>query len=316
LQGHPSIPAATVARVRGIAVKIGYKPDLRVRTLMARISQRRALPEREILAFVHVSLPRKEGKPEAHPHYYHRAIFEGARQRAEELGAVLEEFRLEESGLTPLRLAQILRTRGITGIIFSPSALDLVVNLNWEWHHFACAIIGNTEWVPLLHRAGHNHFRSMWLALQQLRQEGFERPAAIINRNVHERIHGMHFAAFLANHLLQEKASSLVQFGLPGEVSRLRPWTGKLKPDALIVSWQVDAGGVRALQKIAPTARRMVTLDWRAQGALAGMDACHEEIAARAVELVVAQLHRNERGVPTHPTTLLLDGIWRAEATP
>jgi hypothetical protein len=29
------------------------------------------------------------------------------------------------------------------------------------------------------------------------------------------------------------------------------------------------------------------------------------------VDLMVAQLHRNERGVPAHPPTLLLEGEWR-----
>jgi LacI family transcriptional regulator len=34
-------------------------------------------------------------------------------------------------------------------------------------------------------------------------------------------------------------------------------------------------------------------------------------VAASAVDLVVAQLHRNERGAPAHPTTLLLEGEWK-----
>lgn len=35
-----------------------------------------------------------------------------------------------------------------------------------------------------------------------------------------------------------------------------------------------------------------------------------EAIGATAVEVVVGQVHRNERGEPKIPNTLLLPGIW------
>jgi hypothetical protein len=36
-------------------------------------------------------------------------------------------------------------------------------------------------------------------------------------------------------------------------------------------------------------------------------------VGASAVELVMAQLHRNERGVPRHPTSVMLEGEWEEE---
>lgn len=42
-----------------------------------------------------------------------------------------------------------------------------------------------------------------------------------------------------------------------------------------------------------------------------GIDTRPEKMGAAAVELVVGQIHRNERGSPQIPHTLLLDGIWR-----
>jgi LacI family transcriptional regulator len=62
LRGHPSIPAATVARVRQIAAKMDYRPDLRVSSLMATIRRSRPLAQRETLAFVWVNTPRKTAK--------------------------------------------------------------------------------------------------------------------------------------------------------------------------------------------------------------------------------------------------------------
>jgi len=35
-----------------------------------------------------------------------------------------------------------------------------------------------------------------------------------------------------------------------------------------------------------------------------------EAIGGAAVDMVVGQIHRNERGAPTSPHTLLLDSVW------
>ena len=312
LRGHPSIPATTVERVRRLATKIGYQPDLRVASLMAHIRRNQSPLGRETLAFVWVSTQQGEIFPTYHQ-YYLRTLLAGARQRAEQLGCTLAEFWLEEPGMTPRRLAEILRTRGITGVIFSPAMHDLAIALDWDWSGFAAVIIGNTEWRPVLHRVGHYHYRSMWLTLQRLREEGCARPATILNRSIHERIHGVHLAAFQVNHPAPEMAPGLVQFTLPGDFSGLRPWPRRDGPDALIVGWPVDARASAKLRALVPGVRRVVTLDWQPHGALPGMDVCNDIIAAGAVELVVAQLHRNERGVPQHPASHLVDGVWREE---
>lgn len=310
LRGHPAIPAETVARVRRLAEKIGYRPDLRVASLMSHIRRQQSPWARETLAFVWVSTHLDVIFPPYHQHYLN-TVLAGARRRAEQLGCTLAEFWLDEPGMTPRRQGEILKARGITGVVFSPAMHDLAVTLDWEWSSFACAIIGNTEWRPNLHRAGHHHYRSMWQAVQRLREEGWQRPATILSPSIHQRTHGVHAAAFQVNHPSPELAEGLVQFGLPEEHAGLKPWQRRLAPDALIVGWPVDKAVARELRALVPSARRVVTLDWQPQGVLPGIDVRNEEIAANAVDLVVAQLHRNERGVPALPTTLLLDGVWR-----
>jgi LacI family transcriptional regulator len=310
LRGHPRIPAATIARVRALAEKIGYRPDARVATLMAHVRRSRLPDKRETLAFVWVSTYPGEKFPPYHEHYL-RTILAGATSRAQALGCVLAEFWLDAPGMTSARLAGILRSRGITGVVFSPAMHDLAIKLDWPWDTFACAIIGNTDWSPGLHRAGHHHYRSMWLALQRLRGEGFRRPATVLSPTIHDRIHGVHAAAFQINHPSPELARQLIQFALPEDCRGLERWSQRIAPDALIAGWPVDAPTARSLRRVAPTARCVVTLDWQPGGALAGIDVGNEHIAASAVDLVVGQLHRHERGVPTNPATLLLDGVWR-----
>jgi LacI family transcriptional regulator len=311
LRGHPSIPPVTVEKVRRLAAEMGYKPDLRISSLMATIRRSRPLTSRETLAFVWINTPRKTDKLPVHLQHYVRVILQGAQQRADQLGCALEEFWLDEREMRPHRLNQILSARGISGVIISPAASDKAVSIDWDWGAFACAIIGNTDCSPELHRSAHYHYRSVWLTLERLREEGYVRPAAILSRSVQDRIHSMQLAAFLTNHPTQKIAAASACFSDPEKFGELEPWLRKLSPDALILGWPVNQRIAEQLRELAPRARRLVTLEWQPQGVLPGMDPCNEAIAANAVDLVIAQLHRNELGLPSRPTTLLLDGLWR-----
>ncbi|MBC8010450.1 MAG: hypothetical protein H7067_10170 [Burkholderiales bacterium] len=61
-------------------------------------------------------------------------------------------------------------------------------------------------------------------------------------------------------------------------------------------------------------AERTVLLDWRAGEGASGIDQGYDAIAASAVDLVVAQLSHNERGLPDPPQMLLFPGRWRGGA--
>ncbi len=311
LRGDPSIPAATVERVRRLASEMGYRPDPRISSLMATIRRSRSLATRETLAFIWINTPSKTDSLPVHLQHYVKVILKAARQRAEQLGSGLEEFWLGERGMTTTRLNHILQTRGISGVIISPAASTHEITLNWDWHVLASVIIGNTDIAPVINRAAHYHYRSVWQTLQRLRGEGLSRPAAIFSEIVQGKIHRMQHAAFVTNHPTPGIANNSVRFCEPDDLEGLRPWLRKMKPDALLLGWQVGKRTRDQLQALAPEARRIVTLDWHPHGVLPGIDPCNEAIAANAVDLVVAQLHRNERGISGHPTTLLLDGVWR-----
>lgn len=311
LRGHPSIPARTVERVRQVAAKMNYRPDLRVSSLMATIRRGRPLARPETLALVWVNTPKQTDTLPIHLQHYVQVLLQAARQRAEQLGSGIEEFWLGRDGLTPRRLHSILRARGISGVLISPAASNQGVAIDWDWHALAPVIIGSTEITPVINRTAHYHFRSVWQTLDRLRREGRTRPAAIFSETVQGRIHRMQHAAFITHHPAPAMAHNAVRFGEPGDFGKLGPWLKKIRPDALMLGWQVDCNGLEQLRGLAPQAQRIVTLDWHPHGVLPGIDPCNEVIASHAVDLVIAQLHRHESGVVPHPTTLLLDGVWR-----
>src|SRR5262249_35265590 len=107
LRGHPSIPAQTVARVRELAAALDYKPDLRIKSLMATIRRRHVPSRPEPLAFVWIQTPRQKEKMAPHLLHFAEANLAGARRRAGQLGCSLEEFWLDESEMKPERLNRI-----------------------------------------------------------------------------------------------------------------------------------------------------------------------------------------------------------------
>lgn len=311
LRGHPSIPRRTVDRVRRVAAELGYRQDLRIGSLMSAIRKGRLSTRREPLAFLWLGTPKNRERLQPYVAHFSEAVIAGARRRAEQLNCALEQFWLDEGNMRPDRLNRILRTRGIAGCVISTAASTEPVKLDWDWSPFATALVGHTEFAPQLHRSAHHHYLGMCSALRRLRDEGWQKPAAILGGTIQRRIHNMQTAAFLANHPLSLSAPRLLQLSEPNQLSKLAPWPDGETPDSLILQWQIDAELLRALLKKMPTIKRAVTLDWYPHGALPGIDPTYDVLAERAVDLVVEQLHNNECGIPERPRIMLFEGLWR-----
>lgn len=316
LRGHPRFSAATIARVQRAAAELGYKPDLRIKSLMTAIRHRTTRRSREPLAFIWLQTPRQKTKLAPHILYFAEAVRDGARRRAHELGCSLEEFWLEDGEMRPERLHQILRSRGITGCVLCTAASNAPVVLDWDWSPFATVLVGATEFSPTLHRSAHHHYRSLCSTLRRLRDEGWRRPAAVLSQSVQKRTHQAQVAAFLAQHPEPRLALDLYRLSQPEAFAAMEPWPAELAPDALIVGWQLDAPTLAVLRTKVPTARRIVTLDWYPHGVLPGIDPMYGELSARAVDLVVEQLHRNSLGIPQLPMNVLAEGVWREPPAP
>lgn len=305
LRGSPRVDAATMARVKAAAERLGYRADPRVGSLMARIRGAKALHDQETLAFVWVGATRDDRRRDR----FSVRSFAGAKRRAEELGCALEEFFLNAEGMTAARLEKILVTRGITGVVFSAPHHLMDVRVDWNWAHFAAARIGSSDFSPPLHRVESNHYRNMLTAMAKLGEAGCRRPAVVLFELLHRRLHGMHQAAFMASHPTIGDSLDLCLPGFPEDGAKVKAWLEKTRADAFCFVMNPPDETLRWLRTL-PNLKRMVTLDTPKRG-LPGILIRDELIGASAVDLVVAQLHRNERGVPEHPTSVLLEGEWR-----
>lgn len=316
LRNSPKIPPATREHVQAVARELGYRPNPRVASLMAHIRRAHARPASERLAFVWVHTARAKAARDP----FLRAVFTGARDRAGQMGFALEEFWTNDAGMTDQRLEQILRARGIVGVVLSPVTTDeATITLGWDWRHFAPAVIGNVTWTPELHHAGHHHYLGMRMALLELAKLGCTRPVALIEQKTNERAKRAWEAAFLTHHPDTQSAPTLVRVleGNAHDGDKAAAWLRASRADALIMSDAalLNAPGLRSAAK--KLGLLPVTLYWSKDTPrdMGGIDQCYDRVSAHAVDLVAAQLNANETGVPDLPRMMLFPGRWVAPRT-
>lgn len=308
LRSDPRIRQKTRSRVQAVAARLGYRPNPRFSALMSHIRNSRPVATGERIAFVWVHTPRAESTKDP----FLQRVFHGANIRADALGYRLEQFWTADRGMTDRRLSQVLKSRGIVGVLLSPVMHEAEVTLDVEWSCFAPAVIGSARWNPELHHAGHHHFLAMRLALRELEKCGCRRPAGIIDADTNERAKRAWEAAFLAHHPSPASARKLVRVWTVENLADAAAWFIRSKADALIVSDTalLETPGLRAACRA--RGARIATLHWRADTPpeIGGVDQSYDQIAAQAVDLVAAQLNANETGVPPWPHMLLFPGRW------
>jgi len=297
LRNDPRQSAAMRAQVQAVATRLGYRPDP---FISAWVSSRWGRTERELgtIACIHVQSGGIWSQ-----------LLAGAEARAQVHGYRLEEFKIKEAGVTMTRLSRILVSRGIRGVCIAPLPEKGMLTLDWA--EFACATIGHSLENPHLHRASPDQFQGMGLVLQKVRAEGYRNIGLCLDRRVNIKVNGNWQARALLfaeqnpdcrlNVLLVDKAKAKEEF--------VR-WFKRCRPDVLVGSEDFVVRWAKELGLAVP----IRLLAWSAESGCAGVDERRGEVGAAAIDLIVEQLRRNERGVPEVPKLVLIEGVWREAA--
>lgn len=306
LRNSPQVSRATCLKVQSLARELGYRPNTRVAGLMSHIRQAHSRQAIETIAFIWVDCDRLRSQQ---THFFQLLIF-GARKRADQIGYKLQEFWLEDPGMSPRRIRDILLAQGITGIIFSAATMHDSINLGIDLSPFASAVIGSTSWTPECHRTAHDHYGGMMECLSQLSQTGIERPAAIIDPSVNERCRRSYEAAF-NTFAPQPTPSRYLRLTRWRDGEEMVGWLRSLKTDGLIINSYRYLGEELVKRLQSEMGLPIVSLYLRPNDPdMWGIDQCYDQIAANAVDLVAGQLNNNEYGTPTFPHVLHFSGRW------
>jgi len=310
LRNHASIPAATRERVREIADRLGYRPNALVSALMSHLQTGR--DERRIARIAVIDAWPLDVGWKAYLLFAQQAA--GMQARAHALGYALEEFRLKEKGMSPKRLSQILLARGIVGAIIPPMPHGLS-HLHLAWEHFAAVTVNHSLLRPGLNRAAFDTYQTSWEAFRALHRLGYRRIGIALTADDNQRSLSQNLGAFSAfSYRLEEKNRLPPHLCRTPDRKNFLNWLRRHRPD-VVLSYNWDFRGW--LEDVGLRIPEDIGFASLASGnsGLAGIDQNGEGVGAAAVDLLVAQLHRNERGIPEEPTTLLVRGRWMSGPT-
>ncbi len=304
LRGTGRVDPATVKRVKTAAREAGYRHNPLAATLMSEMRRSRGGTFRGMLAVVGLHEPAQPALGTA----FHRELVVGATTRGMQLGFKVEEFTVGQAGLTVPRLDSILQSRGIHGVIILPE-WNIPDWSRFDWLHYAGIYTDYNIERPALHCVCCDHYRSMTGALARLTALGYQRPGLFLQQHQDQRLQNRFSAAFNGFKLPAPRVPPLIVEELQRD--EFNAWFRKFQPDIVlghytyILDWMEECGAQ------VPSTHGFVCLnELYKTRPCAGLDQQPREIGARSAELVIAQLQRNERGIPHWPTTTTIPARW------
>ncbi|MBC8039809.1 MAG: LacI family DNA-binding transcriptional regulator [Opitutaceae bacterium] len=304
LRNTGRVNSDTRKRVLAAAEALGYRPNPLVQTLMAGVRSQR-IEQSANIAWV-TTFP--EGVTSPPPV---QAMEEAARERCREQGYELDRIHINTPGLTLQSIPRIFAARGIRAAIIGPMQYPGEIP-NFPFDEFAVATIGRSLNRPALHYTMAHHFHAMIRTLAELAGRGYQRIGFLQSSEMDTRAEHSTLMAF-EHHCLKNRVNPLTacQFYDEWKASDYQVWFKMFQPDVIIVdnsliSGQLADAGIAVGNKVG-----IATLSWKESSSdCAGIRQPFAALGAGAVDMVVAQLHRNERGIPARPKAMLFEGDW------
>jgi DNA-binding LacI/PurR family transcriptional regulator len=306
LRDDPSIPKQRCREIRRLANQMGYRPNPLVATLMAQLHHHRRRDDPHTIAWMDFWA----NEPVGFLSFNLGPCLEGAKKRAAALGYGIEVYRPAAEGLSLDRLRRILKARGIWGIIVPPVP-DRFRSLALDMRGLAAVTIGTSLQTPKMHRVSPNHFQAAALAFQKMRDKSFSRVGMILDNAMNERVTGKWLGAFLAESMLlpaRDRVSPLIIRG--HRESETAIWLKRQRPDAVLLA---EAAHAQMWLDRGPGGRKSIAwlMQAEAKSGSSGLDYHPGRLGRLAVDMVVGQIHRNERGTPSLVHTTLVDAAWK-----
>lgn len=307
LRGSPRVQASTAERIRAAAEAAGYHHNPLAGAIMSELRRSRGDLFRGVLALIDI----EEVDRPSYSARFHEELTRGATTRASELGFKMERFTAGAHALPQQRLDHILQSRGIRGVMLLPAWRDPDL-LKLEWKNYAGVYLDYHIERPALPCVCCDHFRSMMDSLQRLRDLGYTRPGVVLPRQHDERLQHRWEGAFLAfqrHHISENPVPPLV----PDRVDQktFTTWFKKYDPDVVLSHLAEVPVWMKAAGAKIPKTHGFFCLNLvHATEPCAGLDLTPHLIGARAAEILIAQLHRNERGLAQQRGLTTLPSTW------
>ena len=313
LRNSPKLRPEMCARIQKIAADLGYTPDPAMAALVAYRKGVQTLSYQSTIAWLNNwPVPGKLREVQTFNDY-----FLGASERAARFGYKLEEFALHATGITPARMASILRTRNIQGIIVPPQEFD-GDKLDFDFSDFSAVALGYSLRPASLHVVTNHQFLSATLLFNKLRSLGYRRIGLYLSADWDKKVnHGYSTGVYTAQNSLpaEDRIPPLMPSRwTPSTQDEFCDWIARHRPDAIISQGIDHENFTNWLKPLGYRYPRDIGLaDLSAhpnEPKIAGIYQNDPLIGATAVDFVIGMLQRNERGLPVTIIYTLVNGVW------
>lgn len=304
----------TIERVKRIAGEMGYSPDPALSALSAYRNKRKVHTDYSVIGMV-TNWNTKDGwSGQANQ----KEVIQGAKKRAIELGYTLQLFWAKEGGATGKRFTQILRARGIRGLILAPFE-DNDDTIDIEWKHFSVVTISRPSRYTCFHHVVQNHYMDLINCWDKLVERGYRRVGLVLQDEIASRWSYQWEAAHLVSTKMNVADSDVIPTLIvrtPNEVSDIRRWLRKYRPQAVISRSTHFLEAAKAEGISVPEDMGYVSLDTSEDASNAvGIHYRRDALGAAAVDVLNTLLHRNHTGPLDISVGTQIDGDWQEGET-
>lgn len=311
LRGMPRVSEDLRKKILHEAERMGYCPDPMLQALCAYRRGGQPTEIKSSLAWLTCWDPPEE----MHAFKEFHAYWLGARQAAEKQGYRLEEFAPGRQ-LSLARILNILRSRGIRGVLIPPPHGASKVNLaEIDWSGFSLVKFGHTFGDLKANLVTSAHVYNAMLAFARISERGYRRIGFVTNDRLLQRTH------FVSGYLraqynldVSARVDILAIADTESEAGRLRAlgaWVRRERPDAILTTTRelpamLGALGLRIPEDLAVAVTSV--LDGNGD---AGIHQNSFEIGRAGCEMVISQIIHGAFGVQECPRELLIQGYWQ-----
>lgn len=310
LRNDPRLRPETRRRIQKIADRMGYQSNAVVSNLMAQLRASRNPKYQSTIGILNASSTRDS--LQRNPTF--RKWTGGLLERCTALGYGTDEFWLHEPGVGPERLRQILAARNIRGVVIAavmehrqlPPEFDLL------WSDLACVVVGIRPERPALHFACNDQFSTAMHTAWELEKLGYKRPGLAVDPHIEDSVDHRFSAGFYAGTPFEDLKNRIPVFPFQhGARTAFAGWMDKYKPDVIVCTHPEIRDWVQGLGLRCPEDIGLAHLDLTPELAgWSGMNQNNDFVGAFAVDLVIAQIHRNETGIPERPQCMMIESQW------
>ncbi len=307
LRNDPKISEKTRLKIKKIADEMGYRPDPMLKSLARYRHTNKTKSADAVVAWINLW-----AEPDKLRTYHEFDLWwKGASEAAHRMGYRIDEFVTK--GMSGKRLATILKTRNIRGVLIPPYPDPPTIDLSEiPWDDFTVIQFGRHGNQPLLHFVTSSQASNTVMAFDRIREKGYKRIGFVSGQVTKNRMFGAGFY-WTQQYIPQKERLSILALETSSVVEQeaaLNKWIQKEKPDAILTDFPqlpqlLDELGYRVPEDLglATTSIHDTPID-------AGIDQNPEEIGRMGFITLVSMMNDYEHGVPDIQHEILVGGKW------